>query len=225
MKSRREDRRAPRVAAPRRRKYVVAHRAAALERRVGPVLPPDQRHTQLSHDDVRALCRLRHDRIVRETRLRLPVGLRRPEPRLPSARPARNLTRGAGHPLHFGRGARGAAVAHLCVAVLLPRAAAQASRPPDRAERLHCHGLAGALPPRSSPARPVSSHPLPQQVLTKNAFGLPEEQPTSVLGIPEYIEAQGWKAPTQHLATELGIISVTIGSYLAMKPAIKAKKA
>ena len=62
-------------------------------------------------------------------------------------------------------------------------------------------------------------------VLTKNAFGLPEEQPTSVLGIPEYIEAQGWKAPTQHLATELGIISVTIGSYLAMKPAIKAKKA
>ena len=109
--------------------------------------------------------------------------------------------------------------------MLLPRAAAQASRPPDRAERLHCHGLAGALPPRSSPARPVSSHPLPQQVLTKNAFGLPEEQPTSVLGIPEYIEAQGWKAPTQHLATELGIISVTIGSYLAMKPAIKAKKA
>ena len=61
-------------------------------------------------------------------------------------------------------------------------------------------------------------------VLTKNAFGLPEEQPTSVLGIPEYIEAQ-WKAPTQHLATELGIISVTIGSYLAMAPAIKAKKA
>ncbi len=61
--------------------------------------------------------------------------------------------------------------------------------------------------------------------LTKNAFGLPEEQPTSVLGIPEYIEAQGWKAPTQHLATELGIISVTIGSYLAMQPAIKAKKA
>ena len=62
-------------------------------------------------------------------------------------------------------------------------------------------------------------------VLTKNAFGLPEEQPTSVLGIPEYIDAQGWKAPTQHLATELGIISVTIGSYLAMAPAIKAKKA
>ena len=46
-----------------------------------------------------------------------------------------------------------------------------------------------------------------------------------MLGIPEYIEAQGWKAPTQHLATELGIISVTIGSYLAMKHAIKAKKA
>ena len=63
-------------------------------------------------------------------------------------------------------------------------------------------------------------------MLTKNAFGLPEEQPTSVLGIPEYIEAQGGgKAPTQHLATELGNISVTIGSYLAMKPAIKAKSA
>ena len=63
-----------------RSKHVVAHRPAALERRVGPVLPPDQRHTQLSHDDVRALCRLWHDRIIRETRLRRPVGLRRPEP-------------------------------------------------------------------------------------------------------------------------------------------------
>ena len=80
--------------------------------------------------------------------------------------------------------------------------------------------------PRNTHLTPRPHTPIPaRKVLTKNAFGLPEEQPTSVLGIPEYIEAQGWKAPTQHLATELGIISVTIGSYLAMKPAIKAKKA
>ena len=59
--------------------------------------------------------------------------------------------------------------------------------------------------------------------LTKAGFGLPDEQPIAVLGTPEYNEVQGWRAPAQHFATEVGITLVTLYTYTQMAPVIRDK--
>ena len=59
--------------------------------------------------------------------------------------------------------------------------------------------------------------------LTKAGFGLPDEQPIAVLGTPEYNEVQGWRAPAQHFATEVGITLVTLYTYTQMAPVIGDK--
>ena len=59
--------------------------------------------------------------------------------------------------------------------------------------------------------------------LTKAAFGLPSEQPIAVLGTPEYNKAQGWRAPAQHFATELGITLVTLFTFMQMAPVLNNK--
>ena len=63
--------------------------------------------------------------------------------------------------------------------------------------------------------------------LTKAAFGLPAEQPIAVLGTPEYNQVQGWRAPAQHFATEIGITTVYLITYAQMAPVLgdKARKA
>jgi len=59
--------------------------------------------------------------------------------------------------------------------------------------------------------------------LTKAGFGLPAEQPIAVLGAPEYNKVQGWRAPAQHFATEIGITLVTLFTYMQMAPVIGNK--
>ena len=63
--------------------------------------------------------------------------------------------------------------------------------------------------------------------ITKAAFGLPDEQPIAVLGAPEYNQVQGWRAPAQHFATEIGITLVYLITYAQMAPVLgdKARKA
>ena len=60
--------------------------------------------------------------------------------------------------------------------------------------------------------------------VTKAAFDLRGDQPF-VLGTPEYFEAQGWRAPAQHFATELGIVLVNIFTYMQMMAAVPSDKA
>ena len=60
-------------------------------------------------------------------------------------------------------------------------------------------------------------------VLVKAGSGLPDEQPVSVLGTPEFMQEHGWRFVAQHIATEVGITIVTIITYLQMAPVLAGK--
>ena len=57
----------------------------------------------------------------------------------------------------------------------------------------------------------------------KAASGLPSEQPTSVLGSPEFLEAHGWRFVAQHIATEIGITTGYLITYMQMAPVLGDK--
>ena len=64
-------------------------------------------------------------------------------------------------------------------------------------------------------------------VLVKAGSGLPDEQPVSVLGTPEFMQEHGWRFVAQHIVVEIGITTGILITYAQMAPVLgdKARKA